>query len=498
MDDTRERSGPGAEMDLDEFRRVGHAMIEWAADYLATAERYPVLSRTHPGELTAALPAHAPERGEPMDAIFGDFKDLIVPAITHWNSPMFFAYFAITGSGPGILGELLAAALNVNGMLWRTSPAVVELEDVALGWLRDMLGLPAEFDGTINDTASSSTLYALAAAREAIPGLRARELGLAGRFDLPRLRIYASLETHSSIEKAAITLGIGQQGLRKIPTDSAFRMDPTALRAAIAEDLAAGWRPFAVVATVGTTSTTSVDPVPAIADICGQHGLWLHVDAAYGGSAAILPELRQVLDGCERADSLVTNPHKWLATQVDCSVLYCRKPDILKKAFSLVPEYLRTSEQGGVKNLMDYGNALGRRFRALKLWMVLRYFGQDGLRAALRGHIALARELADSIEAAADFELLAPLPFATVVFRYHPLGTDDEAELEQLNTALLERLNAGGEVYLSHTKLRGQQYALRASIGNLKTEPRHVRRLWDLLQHEARALPRRAVAIRGA
>ncbi len=482
------------EMDPETFRRHGYAMIDWIADYLAHAERYPVLSQVSPGYLRRALPEQAPEQGEPMERIFADFQEQILPGITHWNSPTFFAYFAITGSGPGILGELLAAALNVNGMLWRTSPAVVELEDVALGWLRELLGLPSEFDGTINDTASTSVLYALAAAREAAPGLRARELGLSGA---PRLRLYQSQEAHSSVDKAAITLGIGQQGIRKIPTDAEFRMDPAALRAAIQEDLAAGWQPFAVVATVGTTSTTSVDPVPAIADVCAEYGLWLHVDAAYGGTAAILPERRWVLEGCERADSLVVNPHKWLFTPIDCSALYCRRPEVLKQAFSLVPEYLRTSEPDGIKNLMDYGNALGRRVRALKLWMVLRWFGQEGLRALLREHLRLAQQLAERIDAASEFERLAPVPFATVVFRYHPADVADEAELERLNAALLERLNTSGEVFLSHTRLPGGQYALRVSVGNARTEQRHLDRLWELLQQTACTLPRGTIAAVG-
>ncbi len=325
------------DMDPEAFRRYGHHLIDWVAAYLSDIESYPVLSRATPGEIAAALPASPPAAPESMTAIIEDFERILVPGITHWNHPGFMAYFAISGSGPGILGELLAAALNVNAMLWRTSPAATELEEVALSWLRQLVGLPASFMGVINDTASASSLYALAAAREAVEGLRAREEGLAGRPNLPRLRAYTSVEAHSSIEKAAIVLGIGQEGLRKIPTDSEYRMDASALAAAIEEDLAAGWRPFAVVPTVGTTSTTSVDPVPAIADLCERYKLWLHVDGAYGGPAAILPELRWVLDGCDRADSIVINPHKWLFTPIDCSVLYCRRPQVLKQAFSLVP-----------------------------------------------------------------------------------------------------------------------------------------------------------------
>lgn len=472
------------DMDPEAFRRNGYRVIDWIADYLEHGERHPVLSRARPGELRAALPSVPPEEPEPIAAMLDDFERLVVPGITHWNHPGFFAYFAITGSGPGILGELLASALNVNAMLWRTSPAATELEDVALDWLRQLLGLPPQFEGTINDTASSSSLYALTAAREAVVGLEARTRGLAGG---PRLRAYTSREAHSSVEKAGIVLGIGQQGVRAIGTDDAMRMDPGALEWAIREDIDDGWRPFVVTATVGTTSTTSVDPVPAIADICERHGLWLHVDGAYGGIAAIVPELRSVLDGCGRADSIVVNPHKWLFTPIDCSVLYCRRPEVLRRAFSLVPEYLRTSDTG-VRNLNDYGTALGRRFRALKLWMVLRYFGRRGLVDRLREHVRLARLLAEWIDAAPDWERLAPVPFSTVVFRYAPRqgarrapSPEDDERLETFNERLLEVLNASGEVFLSHTKVRGV-YALRAAIGNLRTEERHVARLWQLLQ----------------
>ena len=328
--------GPLGDLDPEEFRRHGHEVVDWIAGFLAAPERYPVLARVKPGDVRGALPAAAPEGPEPLDRIFADFERVILPGITHWNHPGFFAYFAISGSAPGILGELLCAALNVNAMLWRTSPAATELEDVVLDWLRKLLGLPAAFRGVIYDTASISTLCALAAAREAA-GLEVREQGMAGRPDVPRLRVYTSDQAHSSVEKGAIVLGLGREGVRKIPTDAEFRMDPAALARAVAEDRAAGWRPIAVCATVGTTGTTSVDPVPAIADIAARERLWLHVDAAYGGVAAILPERREVLAGCDRADSIVVNPHKWLFTPVDCSALFCRRPDVLKRAFTLVP-----------------------------------------------------------------------------------------------------------------------------------------------------------------
>jgi aromatic-L-amino-acid decarboxylase len=459
-------------MSPEEFRRYGHQVVDWIADYLAGVGDYPVLAQVSPGEVAAALPEVAPEHGEPMDAILADFERVIVPGITHWNHPGFFAYFGITGSGPGILGEMLAAALNVNAMLWRTSPAATELEERALDWLRQMLGLPAGFGGTIQDTASLSSLVAIAAARERATG--------GDPAMLPRLRLYCSEEAHSSIPKAAITLGLGREATRLIPTDAEFRMDSAALAAAIREDQGRGLTPFCVVATTGTTSTTSIDPVGEIAEICEREGLWLHVDAAYGGAAALVPELRGRFAGWERADSIVVNPHKWLFTPIDCSALLLREPESVRRAFSLVPEYLTTPEGEHVTNLMDYGPALGRRFRSLKLWMVLRYFGREGIAERLQEHMRLASEFASWIDAEPDWERLAPVPFSTVVFRCRPAGTSD-AETDALNARLLEAVNASGEVFLSHTRLRGR-YALRLAIGNLRTKEAHVRRAWELLQ----------------
>ena len=471
------------DMDPEAFRRYAHQAVDWIAEFLAHPERYPVLPKVEPGDVRSALPTSPPNDPESMTEILADFERLIVSGITHWNHPGFFAYFAITASGPGIIGELLAAALNANAMLWRTAPSATELEEVALDWLRQLLGLPDGFEGTINDTASSSSLYALAAAREAIEGLDVRRRGLAGRPDAPRLKLYITPETHSSIEKAAIVLGIGQEGVEKIPTDPEFRMDPAALEAAIRRDLEDGWRPFAVVPTVGTTSTTSIDPVPAVADIATRYGLWLHVDAAYGGPVAILPERREILAGCDRADSLVVNPHKWLFTPIDCSVLYCRRPDMLRRAFSLSLDILEEPGLSGVRNLMDYGTSLGRRFRALKLWMILRYFGAEGIRERLREHLRLTSLLVGWIDAHPDFERLAPVPFSTICFRFAP-DRHDEAALDALNERLYERVNASGEVFISHTKVRGQ-FALRAAIGNLRTTEDHVGRLWEIILQEA-------------
>ncbi len=478
---SKQESKNTGDMDPDEFRRHAHAVADWMADYLRDPGRFPVLAQVQPGDTAAKLPEAAPEHGEDMATILRDFEDTILPGVTHWNHPGFFAYFAITGSAPGIIGEMLAAALNVNAMLWRTGPAPTELEERSLDWLRQMMGLPEDFRGHIQDTASISSLTAIAAAREEA-GLGVREDGMSGR-DLPRLRLYCSEEAHSSIEKAGITLGIGRAGTRRIPTDAEFRMDPAALEAAIREDLEAGVRPFCVVATVGTTSTTSVDPVPAIADLCGKYGLWLHVDAAYAGSAAVLPEMRWILEGCARADSLVVNPHKWLFVPVDCSALYVRGPERVKRAFSLVPEYLLTPEGETVTNLMDLGPALGRRFRALKLWTTLRFFGREGIADRIREHLRMARDFAAWVDAEPGWERLAPAPFSTVVFRFVPEGAADE-EADRANDRILERVNEGGEVFLSHTRVRGR-LGLRLAVGNLRTEEAHVRRAWELLRSEA-------------
>jgi aromatic-L-amino-acid decarboxylase len=474
-----------ADMDPDEFRRAAHGLVDWIADYLADPGRYPVLSRVHPGDVTAALPEHAPADGEPFDAIFADFERILVPGLTHWNHPGFFAYFAITGSAPGVLAEMLSAALNVQAMLWRTSPSATELEEVTLGWLRQLLRLPATFEGVIYDTASISTLHALAAARERhVPGVRTR--GLAGRDDLPRVRIYCSDQTHSSIDKAAIALGFGHESLRKIETDDAYRMDVGALARSIASDRAAGWLPIAAVATVGTTSSTSVDPVRAIAEVCRREGIWMHVDAAYAGVAAMVPGYEWVLDGAEHADSLVVNPHKWLFTPFDLSAFYTPHMDLVRAAFALTPEYLRTVEAAPVKNLMDTGIQLGRRFRALKLWMVLRHFGANGLRARIAEHMRLATLFAGWIDASRDFERLAPAPFSVVCFRARPAGLI-EPEVDALNERLLESINQTGEIFISHTRLAGR-YTLRLAIGNLHTTEQHVIRAWELLRKHAAQL----------
>ena len=466
------------DMDPEAFRKEAHRIADWIADYFAAPDRYPVLSRVRPGEIRAALPSSAPEHGESFDAILSDFERVIIPGITHWNHPGFFAYFAISGSAPGVLAEFLAAALNVQAMLWRTSPAATELEEVTLAWLRQLIGLPDSFEGVIYDTASITTLHALAAAREvAVPDVRSR--GLSGRAEIPRLRVYCSEHAHSSVDKAVILLGLGHEALRRIEADAEFRMRPDALAGALDEDRRHGFVPIAVVATVGTTSATSVDPLGAVAAICARERVWLHVDAAYAGVAAMLPEYHSLLKDAASADSVVLNPHKWLFTPFDLSVLYCRRMEAVRAAFSLTPEYLKTSESSDVRNLMDTGIQLGRRFRALKLWMVLRHFGAAGIRERLSEHIRLARLFARWVDESPEFERTAAVPFSVVCFRAR--ATDE------FNAALLERLNASGEVFLSHTKL-ADRYTLRLAIGNLHTTERHVARAWQLIQQLAAEL----------
>jgi aromatic-L-amino-acid decarboxylase len=464
---------------MKDFRQQAHRVADWIADYLENPERFPVLSRVHPGEIRDALPANAPEHGEDFDAIFSDFERIILPGVTHWNHPGFFAYFAITSSAPGVLAEFLSAALNQQAMLWRTSPAATELEEVSLGWLRRLIGLSDRFEGVIYDTASVSTLHALAAAREAaVPDVRAA--GLAGRTGIKGVRVYCGEHAHTSVDKAVILLGLGHDTLQRIPADADFRMRPELLARAIADDRSAGFLPIAVVATVGSTSSTSIDPVEEVAVICARERVWLHIDAAYAGVAAMVPGYEWILRGAEQADSIVLNPHKWLFTPFDLSVLYCRRMDVLRQAFALTPEYLKTSEgAAGVKNLMDTGIQLGRRFRALKLWMIMRHFGAEGLRAHLAEHMRLARLFAEWVDASDVFERVAPVPFSVVCFRLRSGARDEEHQ------RVLDTINASGEVFLSHTKLEGR-FVLRLAIGNLNTTERHVARAWELLNSAAR------------
>ncbi|MCU1221118.1 MAG: amino acid decarboxylase [Candidatus Angelobacter sp.] len=455
---------------VEDFRQAGHKTVDWIAEYLSSVAEMPVLAQTKPGDLLDALPKSAPEKGESFDAILRDFDRLVMPAVTQWNHPRFFAYFACTGSTPAILGEMLAAALNTNGLHWKTSPAVAELEQRALDWLRQWIGVPEGWFGIVYDTASTSSMHAVVCARELIDP-EARTAG--SRNDLV---LYTSDQSHMSIEKGAIAVGVGQKNIRKVPSDAEFRMRADALAEMVEEDKRAGKRPFCVVATVGTTSSTSIDPVPQIADVAEKHGLWLHVDCAYAGAAAILPEQRHLMAGVDRAHSLVFNAHKWLLTPIDLSAFYTRRPDILRRAFSLTPDYLKTQDDPRAHNLMDYGVPLGHRFRALKLWFVMRYFGRERVEAMLRSHIQWAKDFAALVDAHPKFERVAPVPLSVVCFRYK--GSDDE------NRAIMERVNASGRVFIASTVLNGK-LTLRLAIGNLETSWSDVQEAWELLQKAA-------------
>jgi aromatic-L-amino-acid/L-tryptophan decarboxylase len=467
-------------MHPEEFRRHAHELVDWMADYLGGVGDLPVTPAVRPGDVRRRLPASPPAEGEPFGALFDDFRELIVPGMTHWNHPGWFAYFPGNNSPPSILGEMLTSAMGAQCMSWATSPAATELEQTTMDWLRQMLGLPGEFVGVIQDTASTATLVALLSARERATG------GAAGRQGLEAgsgLTVYASREAHSSVDKGVKLAGYGLDRLRRIPGDAAFALDPAALERAIREDVAAGLQPACVVATIGTTSSTAVDPVPAVAAICRRHGIWLHVDAAYAGAAAICPELRGHFAGMESADSIVFNPHKWLLTNFDCTAYYVRDRDALLSTFSLTPEYLRTAHDAEVVNYRDWGIQLGRRFRALKLWFVIRSYGVEGLRAIIRRHVALAAELAGWVDEAADFERVAPVPFGLVCFRYRP-GGKSEQELDELNERLLKEVNATRRVFLTHTRLGGR-YVIRMVIGQRATERRHVAEAWAIIREAA-------------
>jgi aromatic-L-amino-acid/L-tryptophan decarboxylase len=475
------------DMPAAEFRAALHRVADWVADYRESIEDLKVSPDIAPGEIIARLNPKPPDDAVPLENIFQDFQEIILPGLVHWGHPAFLGYFGSTTTAPGILGEMLAAALNVSAMTWRTSPAATELETLVLDWFRQMLGLSGEFTGVVYDTASVAVLHALAAARQGL-SLDARRLGLCGRAEVPALRVYASAQAHSSVEKAAITLGLGELNVRRISCDAEYRMSVPALRSAIEEDTQAGLLPMAVVATVGTTSTTSVDPLEEIGALCREKELWLHVDAAYGGAMALLPESRHLMKGVEQADSIVVNPHKWLFVPLDFSALYVRKPELLRATFSLVPEYLRGDAEQSERNYMDYGIQLGRRFRALKAWMVIRSFGRRGLSARIREHLRLARLFASWLDSDTQFEILAPVVMAVVCFRVRLPEDESERmtneELNDFNRRVVEAVNRTGEAYLTHTILNGR-VALRVAVGNVLTCERHLARIYDLIRREA-------------
>jgi aromatic-L-amino-acid decarboxylase len=488
--DEAQRKATG-DMPTSDLRAALHETADLVADYLEHLEDYAVLPRIQPGELSARLSGPPPEEPEPLAHIMRDVATQVVPNVTHWQSPNNLAYFGSTASGIGILGELVSSALNSNAFIWRVSPIGSELEGITVDWLRQGLGLPDTFDGVFNDTASMSTLSGLACARQQATGNAAQ----AGLGEAPRLRYYTSPEAHVSVTRAAMILGVGREGVRTIELDDELAMRPAALRTAIADDRAAGWVPAGIAATLGTTGTTAVDPVDAIADVAEAEGLWLHVDAAYAGPVALIPEMRHHFAGWERADSIVVNPHKWMFTPFDCSLLLTRRMDVLRDALSLVPEYLRTYDgKDAGRNYSEYVPQLGRKARGIKMWMQLRYFGLSGLRARLQEHIDLAHQLAGWIEADPDAEVLFGVPFGTVCFRMRPrryAGREGEEvvaqALDALNEAVLNRVNDSGDIFLSHTRIEGT-FVLRLVVGNLRMERRHIERAWALLQQAAREL----------
>jgi aromatic-L-amino-acid decarboxylase len=470
-------------MDLIEFRKHAHELVDWMADYLEHVGTLPVRSSVKPREIIHQIPDRPPQQGDSFESIFNDFKTIIMPGMTHWQSPRFFAYFPANNSPASILAEMLTATMGAQCMSWITSPAATELEERMMDWLRVMIGLPEEFSGVIQDTASTATLCSLLTAREVKSGYSVNQMGFTPS---TRFTVYSSVEAHSSIEKAVKIAGLGRESLRKIDVDDNFAMKPAKLESAITQDMERGFTPLCVVAATGTTGSTAMDPIRPIGEICKRHNIWMHIDAAFAGSALILPEKRWMIDGVECADTFVFNPHKWLMTNFDCSAYFVKDVEALVKTFEILPEYLKTSEGERANNYRDWGLQLGRRFRALKLWFVIRTYGVDGLREKLRHHLALAAAQVERIRAAPDFELLAPVPLNTISFRYHPRGIDNLESLNRINAAILERVNRTGTAFLTHTKLDGK-FTIRMVIGQTTVQEADVVRAWQILQEIARA-----------
>lgn len=468
-------------MDNNDFRRHGHAFVDWLADYFEQIEQFPVKSRSLPGDILSQLPVSPPEKGEEMEDIFRDFREIIIPGITHWQHPGWFAYFPANNSPPSVLAEMLTAGLGSQCMSWLTSPAATELEERLMEWLRQMIGLPDGMTGVIQDTASTATLCALLSAREKATGFEANRKGVTGD-----LIVYASTETQSSIEKGVKIAGFGKDNLRLVKVRDDFSMCPESLEHAIRQDLESGLKPACVVATLGTTSSMAMDPLEAIAAICKQYGIWLHVDAAFAGTAAIDPGHRAFMQGVENCDSFVFNPHKWMLTNFDCSAYFVCNPDILLRTLSMQPEYLKTEADRQVKNYRDWGIQLGRRFRALKLWFVIRSYGVEGIREMINRHIALAAMFETWLQEDRDFELLAPRQLSLVCFRYNP-GSETEENLDMLNRQLLDAVNNTGQVFLTHTSLAGK-FCIRLSVGQRTTSEKHLQLAWQLIREEASKL----------
>lgn len=463
-------------MDVEEFRLSAHKMVDWIADYFEKIEQYPVKSKVKPTEIFDQLGAQIPEEGEDMDYIFEDFKNILLKGITHWQHPGFMAYFPANNSFPSILGEFLSAALGTQCMIWETSPAAAELEEKMMDWLKNHTGIPEYFDGVIQDTASTATLTAILTAREKKSDFRINHEGL----NHTNYRVYCSVDAHSSVEKAVKIAGLGKINLRLVPTDRSHRMDHFSLDSFIKEDIQKGYQPLCVVAALGTTGTTAIDPLKAIAEICKQHGIWLHVDAAYAGSLLLLEEFRWMIEGIEKVDSIVFNAHKWLFTNFDCSAYFVKDKESLIRTFEILPEYLKTNSRGKVNDYRDWGIPLGRRFRALKLWFVLRNYGLKKIQNILRHHIQLAEMMEKWIEEDPLFEMLAPRTMNLICFRYNDQQLNEEV-LNQLNESLMQKINESGYFYLTHTKI-GKVYCIRICIGQTHVKQRHVEQLWSMIK----------------
>jgi aromatic-L-amino-acid decarboxylase len=470
-------------MTPEEFRKYAHRLVDWMAGYMENIENYPVKSPVKPGEIFKRLPDNPPLHPESFDSMMKDFEEIIMPGITHWQSPNFFAYFPANTSPPSILAEMIIATLSAQCMIWETSPAATELEEKMMIWLRDLIGLPASFEGVIQDTASTATLAAILTAREKATGFRINDEGAQSA---GTLRIYCSAQTHSSVEKAVKISGIGRKNIVRIPVKDDFSMDAGKLKEAVEDDINKGFLPCCVIATLCTTGTTAVDPLKAIGEICAGNDIWLHVDAAMGGTALILPEFQWMLDGREYIDSFVFNPHKWMFTNFDCSAYFVRHPEQLIKTFEILPEYLKTRTRGKVNDYRDWGIPLGRRFRALKLWSVIRMYGVEGLQEKIRYHIKLAARLAEMITRESDFEILAPVVINVVCFHYKPEGIPAD-QLNRINETLNHRLNDSGKIYLTHTIINGI-YTLRMVTGQTNVRIEHVEKAWELIKKTARTL----------
>jgi len=470
-------------MTTEEFRKHAHELVDWMAGYMDNIEKYPVKSPVKPGDIFNKLPDDPPVKPESFHSLMKDFEEIIMPGMTHWQNPSFFAYFPANTSPPSILAEMIISTLSAQCMIWETSPAAAELEEKMMNWLRDLIKLPKNFEGVIQDSASTSKLAAILTAREKATGFRIND---EGTVNSPGLRVYCSEQTHSSIEKAVKISGIGRKNLVKIPVRKDFTMDVQKLREAVENDKKAGFMPCCVIATMGTTGTTAIDPLKPIGRICAENGIWFHVDAAMGGTALILPEYQWMLDGREFIDSFVFNPHKWMFTSFDCSAYFVKNPAYLIKTFEILPEYLKTRTRGSVNDYRDWGVPLGRRFRAMKLWSVIRMYGVEGLQDKVRSHIRMARRLAEMIALENDFQILAPVTINVVCFRFKPAGAGEE-EINKLNETLNHKLNDTGKIYLTHTVINGM-YTLRMVTGQTNVRMEHVEKAWDLIRKIARAL----------